>query len=162
MLVAIAFCIADLDQVSTFASLFDQYRIDKVMLRFYTRNNATSVFNVAPPNSSIPLGYVTLDLDDATAPASLAAVREYDKAVTFTGNTSFDIELTPRPTAALFASGAFSGYQTMDVEPWIDVANTSVPHYGVKLAVGALTATTTSSFVWDIEAHYWVSFRNTR
>jgi len=162
VLVAIAFRLDDCGQSSTFSSLFDQYRIDKVVLRFYTRNNSTSVFNVAAPNSSVPLGYVTQDLDDATAPASLNAVREYDKCVTFTGNTSFDLTLTPRPTAALYAAGAFSGYQTLDVEPWIDIANADVPHYGVKLAVGALTATTTSSFVWDIEAHYWLSFRNTR
>ncbi len=159
---AIGFELADVDQASTFSSLFDQYRIDKVLIRFYSRNGATMVFNIAAPNSSIPLGYVTLDLDDASAPASVSAVRQYDKCVTFNGNTSIDIELTPRPTAALFASGAFSGYQAMDVEPWIDIANTDVPHYGVKMAVSGLTLSTTSSFTWDIEAHYWLSFRSTR
>lgn len=160
--VAIAFRLDDLDQTTTFSSLFDQYRIDKVLLRMYSRNGATNVFNIAAPNGSIPLGYVTLDIDDATAPASVSAVRQYDKCQTFNGNTSVDIEVTPRPTAALYAAGAFSGYTTAGYEPWIDIANADVPHYGVKMAIGGLTPTTTSSFTWDIEAHYWVSFRSTR
>ncbi len=160
--VSIAFRLDDLGQYSTFASLFDQYRIDKVHLRFYARNNALSTFNTASPNGAVPLGYITPDRDDATAPASIDAVRQYDLAQAFTGSTSFDIEMEVRPTAALYASGAFSGYNTLDLEPWIDIANTDVPHYGVKAAVSGLTTSTTSSWVWDIEAHYFVSFRNPR
>lgn len=160
--VAIAFNLSDIAQYSSFSNLFDQYRIDKVVLRFYTRNTAISVFNVSGANAGVPMGYVTLDLDDSSAPTSVDQLRQYDKCVSFTGATSFDITLTPRPTAALFAGGAFSGYSTPDVEPWIDVANTAVSHYGIKMAIGALTATTTSAWVWDIEAHYWLSFRNTR
>jgi hypothetical protein len=160
--VAIGFRLDDLGQASTFSALFDQYKIDKVHLRFTTRNPAVAVFNVASPNGGVPLGYCTADRDDATAPTSIDQVRQYDLCKGFTGTSSFDIEMEVRPTQALYAAGAFSGYNTMDVEPWIDVANTDVPHYGVKLAIGALTATVTSSWCWDIEAHYYVSFRNPR
>jgi hypothetical protein len=162
LLLSLAFRLDDLGQASTFSALFDQYRIDKVMLRFTTRNPAVMVFNTASPNGGVPLGYFTMDRDDATAPTSLDAVRQYDRSEGFTGTSSFDIIIEPRPTQAIYASGAFSGYNTVDVEPWIDVANADVPHYGLKGAIGALTATTSSSWCWDIEAYYYVSFRNTR
>jgi hypothetical protein len=161
-LIAIAFRLDDLGQASTFSALFDQYKLDKVVLRFTTRNPAVMVFNTASPNGGVPLGYVTPDRDDASAPTSVDAVRQYDLANGFTGTSSFDVVIEPRPTAALYASGAFTGYNAMDTEPWIDVANSDVPHYGIKIGIGALTATTSSSWVWDLEAFYYVSFRNTR
>lgn len=159
---AIAFRLDDLAQDSTFASLFDQYRIDKVLLRFMARNIAVSVFNTASPNGGVPLLYITQDRDDSSAPASLNAVKEYDQCVVMNGMTSCDVMIEARPTLSAFAGGAFSGYTTADVEPWIDVANVDVPHYGVKFAIDPLTVSTTSSWVWDVEAFYYVSFRNVR
>ena len=158
VLVAIAFRLDDLGQATTFTALFDQYKLDKVVLRFSTRNPAVSVFNTASPNGGVPLGYIAPDRDDASAPSGVDAVRQYDLCETFSGCTSFDVVMEPRPTAAIYSYGAFSGYNTMDVEPWIDAANSDVPHYGVKIAVGPLTLSTTSSWAWDIEAHYYVSF----
>lgn len=159
---AVAFRMDDLSQSATFASLFDQYRIDKVLLRFTSRSNAVSVFNASAPNSSVPMVYITQDRDDASAPASINALREYDKTVIMNGASSCDVFIEPRPTISAFASGAFSGYVTPDIEPWLDMANTDIPHYGVKFGVCPLTATTTSSWVWDVEAYYYVSFRNIR
>lgn len=159
---AVAFRLDDLGQSSTFAALFDQYRIDKVLLRFTARNNAVNVFNTASPNGSVPMVYVTQDRDDASAPASISALKEYDKTVIMNGFSSCDVMIEARPTISAFASGAFSGYVTPDIEPWLDMANTDVPHYGVKFGIVPLTATTTSAWTWDVDAYYYVSFRNIR
>lgn len=159
---ALGFQLSDVSQVSTLSSLFDQYKIDKVFVRFMSRNPFGSVFNIASPNSGVPLLYIAQDRDDASAPASLNAVKEYDKVSVSNGYTSVDVLMEPRPTTALYAGGAFSGYSTPDVEPWLDIANTSIPHYGIKFGIDPLTATTTSSWVWDVEAYYYISFRNAR
>ena len=86
---------------------------------------------------------------------------QYDNAIQFNGEEDIEVEIVPSITPSVFASGAFSGY---GVRPpmWIDVANTAVPHYGVKIYVGPLTATTTSAWTWDISAEYIVSFKNSR
>ncbi len=160
---AIAFCLADLAQVSTLAALFDQYRIEKVKLHIKSRNNAVSTFNTASPNGAVPTGYVVIDRDDATALTSTSDAMQYNNCVTFNGEEDVEVELVPSITMAAYASGAFSGYTSeLASSHWIDIANTSVPLYGVKICIGPLSASTTSSWAWDIIPEYVVSFKNSR
>jgi len=163
VLFAVAFCLADLAQAASWTAIFDQYRIDRVLVRFKSRNNAVSVFNIASPNGSVPSGFVVIDRDDSAAPASLAALQEYDTAEYFQGENDVLVEIGPSITPAIYASGAFSAYAVEQGEHlWVDVANTSVPYYGIKGGLSGLTNTTTSSWVWDITAEYIVSFKNVR
>jgi len=50
----VAFTMADLAQLSSFAALFDQYRVEKIKLRIQSRNNAVDVANTASPNNTVP------------------------------------------------------------------------------------------------------------
>lgn len=157
----IAFQLSDLPNVSSFAALFDQYRIDKVLLRVKSRNNAVFVANTASPNGAVPTAYAVRDIDDSSTLSVLGDYLSYDTCLTFNGEEDFVIELTPSITKATYASLAFSGY-TVERPCWLDIANTSIPHYGVKIGVGGLTASTSSSWAWDITAEYIVSFMNSR
>jgi hypothetical protein len=152
---------SDLTQSAQLAAVFDQYKIDYVALRFRSRNNATFVAEVAAPNNGVPTGYIAIDRDDDAAPASIAAVQEYDTCEAFGGSTDITVRLQPSVTPSLYSSGAFSGY-AVEQDIWVDVANTAVPYYGVKGGLSGLTATTTSTWVWDITAEYIVSFKNVR
>lgn len=157
---ALAFNAADLAGFSTLASLFDQYRLDKVLIRLKARSNAVAVQNIASPNASVPSCYIVRDLDDATALTTVSEYLEYDTCETFSGTEDVVCSLVPAITKAVW-SGAFSGY-TVEKPGWLDMANTSIPHYGIKFGGSGLTATTTSSWVWDITAEYIVSFLNSR
>ncbi len=160
---AIAFQLSDLTQSTTLAALFDQYRIEKVKVHFKSRNNAVSVFNTASPNGGVPTGYLVVDRDDGTALTSMSDPLQYDNVVSFNGEEDSTVELVPSITPAVYSGGAFSGYTTApSTSHWIDIANTSIPAYGIKGAVGPLSASVTSSWVWDITAEYIVSFRKTR
>lgn len=160
---ALGFQLSDLTNSATLASLFDQYRLERVKVHFKSRNNAVAVFNTASPNGGVPSGFVVVDRDDATALTSTTDALQYDNVQSFTGEEDFTIDLVPSMTPPIFASGAFSGYTTIPSDStWVDIANTSVPAYGVKGHVGPLAATTTSSWVWDITAEYIVSMRKTR
>ncbi len=158
---AVAFQLSDLPNTSSFSALFDQYKIERVKLHFRARNNAVFVANTASPNGGVPMGTVAVDRDDASAWTSATDGLQYDNAIQFNGEEDFEVELVPSITPSVFASGAFSGYGVRS-PMWIDIANTSVPHYGVKLHIGPLSATVTSSWVWDVGAEYIVSFKNSR
>jgi len=160
---AMAFTLADLANVSAFASLFDQYRIERVRLHVRSRSNAVSVFNTASPNAAVPTMYLCIDRDDSTAPAAVSDIMQYDSVVTIQGEEDAIIDLVPSITPAVFSGGAFSGYSSSPSNAhWIDIANTAVPHYGVKFGVTPLTVSTSSSWVWDVTAEFLVSFKNTR
>lgn len=159
----IAFDIGDLAQLTSFSALFDQYRIDRVRVRIQSRNNAVNLGNVASPNNGLPTMYVVIDRDDATAPASIPALQEYDNCIEANGTQSVDIDFVPSITPAVFATGSFSGYEVSpSSRHWIDMANTSVPCYGVKFGVTPLVTSTTSDWIWDVYAWYTISFKNTR
>jgi len=158
----LAFELQDLDQVSSFTSLFDQYRIDKVHVIFRTRNPGTFVANTSTANQGIPSVLVVIDRDDATVLTSLAAAREYDNVTEFSAEQSCSVMLEPSVTPAMYAVGSFSGYAVARTGIWLDAANTNIPHYGLKFVITALNSSTTSSWFWDIECYYYLSFRNVR
>lgn len=160
----ISFCLADLSQVTTFSSMFDRYRIDKVKLRFASRNPAASPFNVASPNNTVPQVYIAVDRDDSTAPASTAVLTEYDNSLVVPGTCSFDLDLIPSvvSTIANASSTATSSVIRRSDEEWLDIAATTIPHFGVKFGITALAVSTSSNWYFDIEAWYYVSFKNVR
>lgn len=160
---AISFTLSDLAQVSSFSALFDQYRFERVRLHVKSRNNAVFVANTASPNAAVPQVLLAIDRDDANAPSAYTDLLQYDNVVSVSGEEDAIVDLVPNITPAVFASGAFSGYaSTPSNSMWIDIANTTVPVYGVKFATDTLTLSTTSSWTWDLIAEVVISFKNTR
>ncbi len=160
----ISFCLADLNQSGTYASMFDRYRIEKVQLRISTRNPSTAPFNTASPNNAVPQFYCVVDRDDSTALTTLPQLTEYDNSIIVPGTCSFDVTLIPTvvSTIANSASSATSTVMHRSDEQWLDIAATTIPHFGIKWGVSALQATSTSNWYWDIEAWYTVSFKSVR
>ncbi len=161
---AVSFELTDLQQVATFTALFDQYRIDKIHFRIRPRNQTINLASIASPNQASPRMYVVADHDDASAPAALTDLYQYDNVVELGPGDSADIILEPSITPAVYAGGAFTGYgvQSSTEGMWIDVANTSVPHYGIKFGLTGLQVSATYVYIWEIDAWYQISFRNVR
>lgn len=158
-----AFALADIPNVASVGALFDQYRIDEIQFRLRSRNPGLFVANQASPNYSAVSPLLVIDRDDNTAPTTLLELQQYDNCQCISAMDSIDIVFEPSITPAVFAGGAFNGYAVTDSgEYWLDVANTSIPHYGIKAGLPALVATTTQRFDWDVEAIYKVSFRSIR
>ncbi len=158
-----AFCLADVPNITALSSLFDQYRIDEIQFRLRTRNPAVTVQNAASPNYATTSPLIVVDRDDAAAPTTLSELQQYDNCNCFSTQDSIDIVFEPSITPSVFSGGAFSGYAVDESgKYWLDVANTSIPHYGIKIAMPALVTSTTQKFDWDVEAVYKVSFLNIR
>jgi len=158
---AMAFSLQDLPQVATLTALFDQYRFDKVVIKFVPQSSSINVFNVASPNDTVPSVYAVLDFDDSTILASLNAALQYDNVQVVPYGQGFEITVMPSYTPAVFAAGAFSGYAVQKAS-WVDCANQAVAHYGVKGVFTALQAVSTSIATYNVYIKYYVSFRNTR
>jgi len=160
---AFAFSLGDLPQVASWSALFDQYRIEKIKLRFMYRGSSISILSAASPNALLPMAHVVLDFDDSNALTTIASALEYATHRYLRPGDSLEIEFTPAIARALYASGAFTGYELIPSnQVWIDMANTGVPHYGVKGVIENLTTASTENVVWDVNATYVVSFSNVR
>jgi hypothetical protein len=160
---SVAFAVADIPNIASLSAAFDQYRIDRIQYRLRSRNNAIFLASAAAPNYSSPVMYVAIDFDDNTAPTTLLEIQQYDNCQVISASDSMDIIIEPSITPSIFSGGAFSGYGVADGDDyWLDLANTSIPHYGLKIGLSALVATTTQKFDWDVEAWYKVSFKNSR
>lgn len=158
-----AFCLQDIANVASVGALYDQYRIDSILFRMRSKNNAISVYNTASPNNAAVGPLVVIDRDDNTAPTTLTELHQYETCQDLTSQDSLDILIDPSITPSVFAAGAFSGYAVDDSgKYWLDLANTSIPHYGIKCGIPALPTSTTNRFDWLVEAWYKVSFRNIR
>jgi hypothetical protein len=140
-----------LDNVAAWQTCFDQYRVDMLEVTFRPRMSFES-------SSTANTGtFVTVvDVDDSTTLTSVAAALDYATALTGRG---FEIQKrTFKPHAAIAAySGSFTSYANV-TSPWIDMASTSVYHYGVK------TAWTQTDSVYTIDTTTRVLFtlRNVR
>lgn len=158
-----AFALADIPNISSIGALFDQYRIEEIQFRLRSRNPGVFVANQASPNYSTVSPLLVIDRDDNTAPTTLLELQQYDNCQQFSAQDSIDVIFKPSITPSVFSGGAFSGYAVDESgKYWLDVANTSIPHYGIKVGMPALVASTTQRFDWDVEAIYKVSFKNVR
>lgn len=161
----IGFQFNDMSQQSSYAGIFDVYRIEKVHLRIKPLNMNPSVFNLtAGTNNSVPQLYVVIDRDDANAVGSISALSEYDTCAVVPGDTAVDIKLVPSIVGAL--SNNAGTYLTADVkrsdDVWVDMAQNTVAFFGVKFGITPNFATSTNVWIWQIEAKYTVSFKHSR
>jgi hypothetical protein len=136
------FSFGDLDQVSSLASIFDQYRIDEIEVWASTVGSTlTGLANL----------YGVVDYDDANNLSSLAAARQYSNCMEVPIDTG--IYFSFRPHTALSAAG--SGQPNVPF-PWTNSATQGQPAYGVKFAMGSSSVTR----ILYVNARFHLTFRN--
>jgi len=153
---AFAFQLSNLDNVASLASLFDQYRLDLVVLR------CRPIYTESIPQAStmMPRLYSVIDYDDSNLPTSLATLREYSSIVETSPCREVSRIVVPRLAAEVYQTGGFGGYG--NARMWVDVASPNVQWYGVKTAIegGLNSQTLFQTYTFEVEA-YW-SFRQLR
>lgn len=129
----------DLDNYTEFTNLFDQYRLIAVKCEFrtgFTDNpiTASTVF--------MPEMYSAIDRNDATAPANVAEIVQYEtlkrKRLTSPMKRYFRLntlqELTDSAVGVKF-------------NQWIDTATPDVEHYGLKYIIDPINGADTYSVI---------------
>jgi len=142
---------ADILQFSSFASVFDQYRLDFIEVWCEPFGPGT-----VPGYNSVGKFYSAIDYDDANTPTSIAALQQYENCVTTRYTDGHYIKFRPHIAKALYG-GAFTAFGNQPSD-WIDVASTGVEHYGLKL--GVETTLSNGDTRIDMTSRITVSFRN--
>lgn len=157
---ALKFQLSDIPQNVTFSKLFDSYRINKVVVKAFPLTNST--ININPAYKIIS----AIDLDDSITP-TVASLLERSNSkiqiVTSAGNTAQMKTWTVRPRylTQLFESAVTSGYGQGSRSQWLDCADPTIPHFGLKL-VFETDPTLNNTIVWQFYVSYYVEFKSLR
>lgn len=164
---AIQWLLSQLPQYTSFTTLFDQYRLEKCRFVFRPLLGQTNIpANIAAENMLAypqPLDTV-IDYDDNTPLTSYNACLEYSSFRRTNYNQKHVRTIRPKPTAAYYSTGAFSGYGAADrrVNPWLDCQSVAIPHYGIKGHIPSFGASGNIQTAWILTVDCWISFKNVR
>jgi hypothetical protein len=122
-------------------SLFDQYAIFAVYCRIVC---TSSGFN----GTAIPEYTTALDYDNTNNLGSLNTLLGYGTALTTPLNVVQERYIEPCNAPALYSGSAFSHFG--QARMWVDSANTTTPHYGMRLIVNALGTGVTGTVVVNV------------
>jgi len=162
------FRLNDIPQVTTFTSLYDSYRIKKIIIRLsptvqsQTMSFVTLTNVAASAGTPVPVGqcYWSIDHDDS-ASATMAQLRQYSTVKYQNVNKGKDIVATIYPKIALGAyAGAFTSYATQGNQ-WLDCGSPDIQHYGFKFACDAYNSANYYQ-IWRVSCFYFVEFKNVR
>lgn len=130
-----------LPNLSEFTNLFDQWRITNVIARI---DYSIDMFSNSGLGYTPPFVYHVTDYDDP-GDLSLNSMLEYPQVRIHQfkqdGYTPLVLSLSPKPLRDIAGTGLSTGYSPSNVTPFIRTAETSIPHYGLKFAMGAAGAT---------------------
>jgi len=137
----------DLPQFAgTLTGVWDQYKIALVRVHMINQSkNSFSGQNNSPHYSAI-------DFDDSTVPANIAAIQQYQAVKIVPPNQSVTTEIYPR-----LALDSGSGFVNQNAG-WVDCADGTVQHYGLKGVIPIQTTAVRFNFVVEME----IQFRSIR
>ncbi len=125
---SITFTANALPNYSSWAAVFDRYRIKSAKVDFTPQ----SVQEITTAGQSVGIFHTLLDFDDNTAPTSVAAMQRYSTYCGIISTKPIRRALLPRAAAATYVSAVTTGYVEVEPNAWRDVAYGDIPHYSVK------------------------------
>lgn len=163
--IALEFRAVDLPQWGTMNALYDQYCITKIVLKFVPMTTSND-FNgtVAGINIANPGIFATvIDRDDSNPLGSLTDYQQYEsfKMVPCISTRTHTRIVTPSVRTYNITTGGGSQPSGIKTKQWIDCAQGSVSHYGLKIYVDPYGSANAVQ-CWQVFATYYVKFRNVR
>lgn len=155
----ITFSLDKLPSYSEFANLFDQYRINKVVVKFVPQVNQVMT-GTAAASAIVPVIYTAIDTDGQNTPTSGTDIQQYATCREVSANKPFKRVLVPRCAAPVYQGGVSSGYLECPARQWLDVNYVSVTHYG--LIYYANPAVAVGQFSYRIDVIYYIACKSTR
>lgn len=149
------FALSDLPGYQDFTSLYDMYKINKVIFKIipkYTEAPLASGTSVA--NSNIQQIHSAIDYDDGTAAANINVLTQYQSHRMTRGNKIHTRTLVPKVQANVSSLSALP-----KANQWIDCDQPAVAHSGVKYIIPAASAAGTFTY-YDLEVTMYLSMKN--
>lgn len=140
-----------------FAALYDQYRINFIVAKFWLKIDPGAQ---SAAGASYPKFYWYRDYDDDTFPSSLNEMRENSKTkvVVMNPNRPITIAFKPNVLQTIYSSAVGSNYKPV-FNQWLDMSVTNTKHYGFKWCIDDLTNT---NYTVTPEFTYYIQCRQPR
>lgn len=147
------FSLNDLPNYTEFTSLYDMYKINCIKISFIpqmTENVSLGTINNPYANTRF---FSVIDYNDATAPTTIDQLREYATCkMTPILKTHKRVIFKPK----ILDSSSYT------LSPWISCDSPSNNYYGIKVGVEAMGSTSTTIMTYNIEAVFYMSFKNVK
>jgi len=157
----------DSGTVTSLATLFDMYRVKEVFISFIPNINFSYYQPGSPSTSLSGTTYSVLDFDDSLTPSSIIEFVDRSTLKKTPFSKPHSRRFLPTTLTVGSSNGGFSVSDcfTKAVNAdWVDMAKTSVEHYGVKYAFELVGLPTTSTVIelgkWTCTAS--IEFRQPR
>jgi len=144
------FRLGDLPQVGTIGPLYDQYRIDDIKVHLVPQYTVTT-YNGSVAIAAAPI-YTAVDYDDSSNLTAITDIFQYDNCQIWNPLRPVLVHLQPR-----LAIPSGTGFVNEN-RKWIDMADSSVQHYGIK----SVMPTAGQALLFTLVVEAAVSFRSVR
>lgn len=149
---AFTFQLNNVPKVTDFTGLFDQYKINAISLTFYPQLSQSSSI-VAVTSIQNARVFTAIDSNDAAIPTALNDIREYDNCEVHAATEVFSVYID-KPKFVDATGALRTGY--------ISTASPGILHYGLKYAVETLNPGSAGTYVFHVEAVYYMSFKSAK
>jgi len=144
------FALASVINPVEFTALFDQYRINAILVKFHYRlDPGAAVYGIG---ASYPRLYTVKDYDDATAPTTVSELREYSKCKLSILNPNKPLMFKIKPCV----KNSVGLNSTPKWKQWLDCSINNTQHFGFKWCVDNLP----SNSILEVEIVYYLSFKD--
>lgn len=156
---SMAFRLNNVPGYTDFTNLYDQYRIDKVKVRFLPlTNSATPIQN----GGILPTVFVDVRHDSSTVPANMNALREAQGIREYRLDRPFTVSLRPKWISTVGDPLQTAVIGAAPRTGWIDTGYYAANHFGLGLWFSNLNLASTLDDVYTmvrIDITYYLSMR---
>lgn len=145
---------------SDFTNLFDVYKLLSFTVEFHPRFTGRDVAYGAGSVPDIPTIYYVYDIDDSNTPGSADEIMQHQRV--YTRRLDRPVRITCKsPCVASTIYGSVASNYGPKRAPWIDMASSGTPHYGIKYMIQGVASRDYSSF-FDIRVKWNFVCKNPR
>lgn len=144
------FNINQVDQVASFAILFDEYCIQAIEVWITPQCGSGITYQNMGELSSV------IDYNDAAALSTVPAAFDYETCLTTNAQLGHYRCWKPAVAQGLYGGSLFTSYGSRQ-DQWINTNSLTVPHYGLKTAITPSSTVVT----FDLRVRFTLCFRNT-
>lgn len=147
---SINFTLSQVPSFGEFTALYDQYKIKAVKCTLIPRHTEVALSGTITQGNM----WSVFDYDDSIIPTSLDTLLQYQNTKRTRMNQTHSRYL--KPMVRMLASGATGAPKR---NQWIDVADSSLEHYGIKFWFDSRG---TAPVTYDVQIKYYLAFKNVR
>jgi len=166
---SLGFQLRDIPNVTEFTSLFDSYMLTGVMLQFKLMDNPDATWQIGgTAGTSNPIGFYptiwyTSDHDDNNN-VPIGNIKEFERVrhKVLYPNRETNIMLRPTTLTQLFLTSTTSALAENRKRQWLDMATTSIPHYGFKSVIDFEGLAPAGNYRIKVNAKYFFKCKSVR